>query len=58
MNNYNEILEELWAARKQIEEENNNDLDIIFDLFQKQQLKSPEQYFSGKPVSITLKKVA
>lgn len=50
MNEHDEILEELWAVRKQIEEEYNNDLDAIFDRFHNQQLKSPEKYFSGKPV--------
>jgi hypothetical protein len=50
MNDRNEILEELWAVRKRIEEENDNDIDAIFDRFHKQQLKSAKHYFSGKPV--------
>jgi|WetSurMetagenome_2_1015567.scaffolds.fasta_scaffold76417_2 hypothetical protein len=58
MNDRNDILEELWAVRKRIEEENNNDLDAIFDRFHKQQLKSPEHYFSGKPVRIERLKAA
>jgi hypothetical protein len=50
MNDRNDILEELWDVRKRIEEENNNDLDVIFDLFYERKLKSPKHYFSGKPV--------
>jgi hypothetical protein len=49
MNYRNEILEELWDARKQLEKENNNNDDDIFRNYYARQLKHPAEYVKGEP---------
>jgi hypothetical protein len=58
MNEKNEILEEIWEARRNIEKENKNDLEVIFKTYQKRQQENPSEYFSGKPVHIQKTKAA
>jgi len=58
MNDKNEILEEIWEARRMIEEENKNDLDVLFKTYQARQEKQPSEYYSGKPVYIQKIKAA
>jgi uncharacterized protein YjdB len=58
MNEKNEILEEIWEARRKIEKENKNDLEEIFKTYQKRQQEKPSGYFSGNPVHIQKTKAA
>jgi hypothetical protein len=58
MDERNDILEELWAARRKIEEQNGNNVDTLFENFKVRQAQSPESYFIGKPVTIERLKVA
>ena len=54
----NDLLKEIWDARKQIENENENDIDAIYKTFHSKQLKHPAEYFSGKPVVLQKLKAA
>jgi hypothetical protein len=58
MNEKNEILEEIWEARKKIEAENKNDIIEIFKNYQARQQKHPSEYYSGKPVPLHRSKAA
>jgi hypothetical protein len=57
-NEGNGLLEEIWEARKQIENENGNDIDSIYEKFHTKQLQHPADYFSGKPVVVQTLKAA
>jgi hypothetical protein len=52
MDNNNEILKEIWNARKKIEDEYNNDIDLIFKKFKSKQDQNPQDYYCGKPTKI------
>ncbi len=58
MTEKNEILDELWKIRLDIEEENDKSIEKIFQKYFEQQQKDPSRYFSGKPVTIRSTKVA
>ncbi len=58
MNEKDEILEEIWNARKKIEEENNNDVELVFKKFKSKQDQNPQDYYSGKPTKIQKSKAA
>ena len=58
MNEENEIIEEIRHARKEIEKENENDLEKIFLSYKARQEQNPLEYFSGKPVKIRKSKAA
>ncbi len=58
MNDTNEILEELWKSRKEIEKENGNNLDKIYEFYLKKQKQNPSDYYIGKPVVIPKAKAA
>ena len=58
MNENNEIIEEIRRARKEIEKENENDLEKIFHSYRARQEQNPQEYFSGKPIKIRKSKVA
>ena len=50
MNNKNEILEEIWDARKTIEEENKGDVETIYQRYYRKQQEHPNEYNTGEPV--------
>lgn len=58
MNEKNYLLEEIWKARKEIEQENNNDLEKIYKTYKARQLKHPQEYYSGNPVKLKKLKAA
>jgi hypothetical protein len=58
MNDDNEILEELWKSRKEIEKENNNNIDKIYEKYLQKQKQHPTDYYIGKPVLISKSKAA
>ncbi len=58
MNDKNGIMEEIWRARKEIEEENQNDLEEIYKKYSERQQKNPSEYHSGKPIEIKKTKAA
>jgi hypothetical protein len=58
MNEKNEIIEEIRHARKEIENENDGDLEKIFLSYKSRQDKNPQEYFTGKPVKIQKLKAA
>ncbi len=58
MTDGNRILEEIWKARKEIEEENQSDLGKIYAKYSERQQKNPAEYHSGKPVEIKKTKAA
>ena len=47
MNDDNEILEELWKSRKEIEKENNNNIDKIYEKYLQEQKQHPSDYYVG-----------
>jgi hypothetical protein len=58
MNDDNEILEELWKSRKEIEKENNNNIDKIYEKYLQKQKQHPSDYYIGKPAPISKSKAA
>jgi hypothetical protein len=58
MNKKNEILEEIWNARKKIEEENNGDIEAIYQRYYQKQHEKPAEYVTGEPVRIKRTNVA
>ena len=58
MNDENEILEELWKSRKEIEKENDNNIDKIYEKYLQRQKQHPSDYCVGKPVPISKSKAA
>jgi hypothetical protein len=58
MNNKNGILEELWKSRKEIEKENNNSVDKIYEKYLEKQKQHPSDYYIGKPMPISKSKAA
>jgi hypothetical protein len=58
MNDDNEILEELWKSRKEIEKENSNNIDKIYEKYFQKQKQNPSDYHIGKPVAIPKSKAA
>jgi hypothetical protein len=58
MNDGNEILEELWKSRKEIEKENNNSIDKIYEKYLQKQKQHPSDYYVGKPVPTSKSKAA
>jgi hypothetical protein len=54
----NELLEEIWKARKEIEKQNDNDVDKIYKKYKLRQDKNPQEYFSGKPIHLNKLKAA
>ena len=45
----NELLEELWEIRREIEGENQKNMEKLLAKFKKRQKQTPSRYFSGKP---------
>lgn len=43
----NEILEEIWRTRKDIENEEGGDLKRVFERMQKKTKESPRKHYSG-----------
>jgi hypothetical protein len=58
MNDENKILEELHNARKEIEKENDNDIDKIYEKYLQRQKQHSTDYYIGKPVPISKSKAA
>lgn len=58
MDKKNEILEEIRNARQKIEEENDGDIERIFQNYYRKQQENPEEYVTGQPVRINISKVA
>jgi hypothetical protein len=58
MNDTNEILEELWKYRKEIELENGGNIDKIYEKYLQKQKQNPTDYYNGKPVPILKSKAA
>jgi hypothetical protein len=58
MNDDNEILEELWKSRQEIEQEYDHDIDKIYRMYLQKQDKTPSEYYIGKPVPISKSKAA
>jgi hypothetical protein len=58
MNEKSGIIEEIRQVRKEIENENENDLEKIFLSYKVRQEQNPQEYFSGKPVRIKKSKTA
>ena len=56
MNDNNDILEELWKSRKEIEKENDSNIDKIYEKYLQKQ--HPSDYYVGKPVPISKSKAA
>jgi hypothetical protein len=52
MNSGNEILEEIWKARQEIEQENGHDMEAIYKNYLRKQSEHPSDYYSGKPVKV------
>jgi len=48
----NELLEEIWNARKEIGEQNHNDIDLIYKKYKARQEKNPGKYFNGNPAKL------
>lgn len=44
----NEILEEIWTARREIEAESGNDLRRVFEKMKKKSAKSNRKHYSGR----------
>ena len=51
----NEILEEIWRTRKNIENEEGGDLKKVFEKMKQKTRESPRKHYSGK---IRTKKVS
>ena len=47
-NNENEILEEIWKTRREIEAESGNDLHLVFKKMKKKSAKSNRKHYSGR----------
>jgi hypothetical protein len=58
MNDRNELLEELWKSRKEIEKENDNNIDKLYETYLQKQKQHPSDYYVGKPVPISKSKAA
>jgi hypothetical protein len=58
MDNQDDILNEIWDARRQIEQENHNDMEKLFQKYKEQQSKNPAEYYKGKPAMLTRSKAA
>jgi hypothetical protein len=58
MNRRNELLEEIWEARRKIEQESNNDLGEIYKKYSRKQTEHPAEYYSGEPVVLKKSKAA
>jgi hypothetical protein len=58
MNDKNEILEELWNSRKEIEKENDNNIDKVYTKYLQKQQQNQSDYYVGKPVPISKSKAA
>lgn len=58
MNDTNELLEELWKSRKEIEKENDNNIDKLYETYFQKQNQHPSDYYIGKPVPISKSKAA
>jgi hypothetical protein len=58
MNDTNELLEELWKSRREIEKENDNNIDKIYETYLQKQKQNPSDYYVGKPVPISKSKAA
>jgi len=58
MNEKNELLEEIWLARREIEQKNNYDIEKIYKTYKTRQAKHPRKYHSGNPVKLKKLKAA
>ena len=53
----NEILEEIWQARKEIEDQEGGDIKRVFEKMQKKTSQSKREQYSGKTKSIEKSKI-
>jgi hypothetical protein len=58
MNESNEILEELWNVRREIEAENNYDVETICKKYYSRQNDHPSEYIVCEPKHIDKSKAA